>query len=418
MSISGLVYWAYGTLVVFAWVGVSAIFLPPTSSLLLFGYVYLLASVYFSVKTGSVRALSTAGIILNLPLVGFFIYAVSHIEDRLHPASLVPLAFVLAWFLLWISRWFVAKDISVTKQIFGLMLLLAVLGAGAITIWPLTVAPQPEAERLGLAGAQAPNSSEARRFFEQALKQANRIRNPFKKERPLQRIAYYQAKANLFDDAESTALACASDTGRTVAFNAIVRAQVENGDLNQAVRTTKSHGTGNVLFMALREAAVFEAETGQSAKANELIRFADQTANDPIFENLRRWSFAEIAIAQAQLGLHEEALISLNKTGDEYAPAHLITIAITEKEAGFFERSRASIQEAIRRVLLLRKTDNDRDHTLFEFAHSLSAARCFEEAKLLSNAVHSNTTREMLFRSISEAEARQPQEYRSAPSPF
>lgn len=407
MSMAGLLGWAYLTLFALAWGG-GAILVHPVVFFLLFGYVYLLLSPYLCFKNPPINTLTIIGGLLNLPPIVYFIYLVSHIEDKLQLAAFVPVAFVLVWFLLWLLRWFVARNVSTSKQILAIVIVLVGVIAGAAALKPLTTDPDSEARRLSAAGAQARNPDEAKRLFAKARDQANRIKNPYIREQPLSVIAYNQAKAGLIYDAEANANECESDGARKIAFNSIVRGQLESGDWRGAVMTAKSHEAGGVLFMALKENSVAKAQTGQIESAKEIMRFAEQTADDPAFESLRRWSFSAVAVAQAQLGLHDEALSSARKTGAEYAPEQLAFIAMTEKQAGYLEQSRASVQEAIRGVVALRKDTVSRDNTLYELAAHLSDGGLFDEARLVANSIQSISTKEILFRSMEYARARRP----------
>jgi len=106
--------------------------------------------------------------------------------------------------------------------------------------------------------------------------------------------------------------------------------------------------------------------------------------------------------------LHDEALSSARKTGAEYAPEQMAFIAMTEKRAGYLEQSRASVQEAIRGVMSLRKDTVSRDNTLYELADHLSEAGLFDEARLVADSIQSNSTKEILFRSMEYARASRP----------
>src|SRR5713101_3973309 len=160
MSMAGLLGWAYLTLFTLAYFG-RVVLVSPAVFMLLFGYVYLLLSLYPCFKNPSIKTLTIMGVALNLPPVAYFIYLVSHIEDKLDRNALVPVAFVLAWFLLWLARWFVAKSVSPLKQIIAVVVVIASVLSGAAAIRPLTTDPNNEARRMSEAGAQARNPDEA-----------------------------------------------------------------------------------------------------------------------------------------------------------------------------------------------------------------------------------------------------------------
>ena len=291
------------------------------------------------------------------------------------------------------------------------MLVVIVAGIGLIAarIWPLTTDPEAEAERLSVAALHATNPDDRKRLFDQAIEQAHRIKNPYARDQPLSLIVSYQAKANRVEDAEVTASMCASESCLQMAYNEIVRAQVETGHLAGAVSSARAHNSGEVLFMALRDTSVTKAKAGESAKARELVQFAEKLAVDPSFRSNREGTFGSIAVAQAQQGMHEEALSSARKASDSYASTHLILVAMTEKEAGYIDQSRASIQEAISDVMASRKTDGDRDHTLYELSQKLATAGFFEEAKVVANTIRFFSTRQLALKSILDDEARRAQ---------
>jgi hypothetical protein len=216
-------------------------------------------------------------------------------------------------------------------------------------------------------------------------------------------LAYNQAKAGLIQDAEGTAGKCVSDGGRQVAFNSVVQGQLEFGDFPGAVETAKSYTNGEVLFMTLKEMSIAKAQAGEVERAKEIMRFLEETALDSSFTGLARWSFAYVAVAQAQLGFHDEALSSARKTGAEYAPEQMAMVAITEKQAGYREQSRASVEEAIRGVMVIRKDTSSRDATLYELANRLSDAGLFNEAYLVVDSIQSESTKGILIRRFDSA---------------
>lgn len=403
MSFAALLGWSYITLGAVAW---GAIVLPSIFLGILFGYVYLLLSIYLSLKNPPIHTITELGVALNLVPVVYFIYVLLHIEDKLSRAAFVPMGFVFVWLLLLLFRWFTFRNVSPARQILTIFIVFASATVSLAALMPLTIDPYSEAARLSEAGARTRNPEEAKRLFAQAHKQANRIKNPYGREQPLGVVAYNQAKAGLIQDAEATANKCTSEGARKIAYNYIVRGQLESGDLRGAVVTAKSYDSGEALFMTLRDIAIARAQAGQTESAKEITRFAEQTAQDPAFESLARWSFAYLATAQAQLGLHDEALSSARKTGDEYAPEQMASIAITEKQAGYAEQSRASVQEAIRGVMALRKDISSRDSSLYELANRLSDSGLFDEARMVADSIQSESTRAFLFRSMDHARAR------------
>ncbi len=406
MSAVGFLGWSYITLVVLAYAGRAAFF-GPAGLLLLFGYSYLLFSLFFSVKNPSLKTLTAIGIGLNLPLVLASVYAVTHFEDKLNWSAFLPAAFVLVWFLLGLARWFTETGVSALKQIISIGLILLGILSALAAIRPLTVDPESEARRLSEAGGRVTTPDQAKQLFAEALDQARRIDNPHHRDHPLAVIAYNQAKAGLISDAEKTANECQADVGRPMAFNSIVRGQVEFGDLHGALLTAKTHDSGDVLFMALKEASIENAQAGRSDRATAIMRFAEQAADDSAFENLRRWSFSAVAMAQAQLGLHDEAISSARKTGAEYAPEQMAFVAMTEKKAGHLEHSRASIEEAIRGVKAVRNDQVSRDSTFYEIADHLAEAGMFDEARSVTDSIESATTRDIFLQSMEYKRARQ-----------
>ena len=397
--VCGLIGWAYVTLFVFAWGGRTTLY-SPVVLILLFGDFYLLLSFYRSLKISSFKSFTITGAILNLPVVVYAVYLFSHIEDKLQLPALVPLFFLIVWLLLWLTRWSSERNISNAKQVLTITAICVCVVGGAFWIGAHAKDPSTEAHKLSELAVQAGNADEARQLFARAKDQASRIKNPYIREEPLQVIAYNQAKAGLVTDAEVTANECVSDSARKMAFNAIVRGQVDHGDWNGAVVSAKAHDAGSVLFMALKEHCFANAEAGNIDKAKEIMRFAEQAASDPAFKDLRRWSFGYVALVQAKLGLHDEALSSAKKTGAEYAPEHFALVALTEKQAGYFENSGASIHEAIDAVKALRSDTASRDHTFYELAGQIAEWGMLDEAVLVGESIQSANTKDILFRSI------------------
>src|SRR5260370_15596115 len=71
MSMAGLLGWAYITLFVLAYYG-RGVLVSPAAVMLLFGYVYLLLSLFPCFKNPSIKTLTIMGVALNLPLGAYF----------------------------------------------------------------------------------------------------------------------------------------------------------------------------------------------------------------------------------------------------------------------------------------------------------------------------------------------------------
>ena len=102
MSMAGLLGWSYLTLFVLG-LGGRAILVHPIMFFYLFGYVYLLLSLYPCFKKPSIKTLFIMGLVLNVFPAVLFIYWVLNVVDYLTPGAFVPLAYILVWTLLWIA---------------------------------------------------------------------------------------------------------------------------------------------------------------------------------------------------------------------------------------------------------------------------------------------------------------------------
>lgn len=395
----GALGWSYLTLFVLAWGRQSPLY-SLVILILLLGDVYLGLSFYRAIKLPSFKTLTVTGLLLNLPVLAYTLFVFSNIEDRLHLQALAPLVFLTIWLFLWLAYWFASSPTSRVAQFVTLGTVVVCLIAGSAAIKLQAIDPTEEARRLSVAAVQAGNSDEARRLFTKAKDQAARIENPYRRDEPLVLIAFYQAKAGFITDALETANQTSNDSGRTMALNSVVRGQVEYGDWSGAVDTAKAHDAGGVLFMAFKDLSITYAEAGKSDEETKLMRFAERTADDAAFEDLRRWSFGYVATMQARLGLHDEALASARKTGIEYAPEHLGFVAIAENQSGYLEHSRASLLEAIDAVKALREEGVSRDSTLSELADRFAESGLYDEARLIAESIHSQSTKEILFRSM------------------
>ena len=406
--------WAYETLFALGWSG-GAILLHPAVFILLFGYVYLLLSLFVCFKNPSIKTLSIICVVLNLPLAALFIYWASHIQDYLAPQHFVPLAYILVWTFLTITRWFVDNRISALGQAVAITLVAAVLLLVASTVWPLTIDHESEARRFMQAAAGS-NLAEARANFSEALQHATRIRDQFQRSVFLRQIVIAQADRRLYDDSTETIetyLADLHQRDKEELLLSIVRKQISNKDYGTAIATAKNLNSYAVLqIQDLGSEAVSQAKQGKVEEARQILATAITLANSQEVASTQTTQFMHIAEAQAKIGWHDGAMDSARRAGTGRTFAILGSIGANEAETGNKESARQTIQvihetfEIAVNKCLHHGTVEVRDRCLSKLVIELGDDRFFYLARSAAGKITSISERDLASRKIAEFAAK------------
>jgi hypothetical protein len=410
MSIVGLLSWSYNVLFVVAYYG-KGVFASPAAALFFVPYAYLLTSLYFCVRKPSIKTLSIMGLVLNAPLVAIFIYWLSHIEDYLPLNALVPVAYILVWFFLWLAYWFVDHEISARTQAVTIAIVSGGLLLGAALVWPLMIDHESQARNF-LQAAVNGSPGEARTNFAESLQHTTRIRRFFNRSQMLQQIAIAQAQRKLYDDS-STTLKSYLENGfeerdKEQLLTSIVMAQLKNKDYEIALataRTLNSYMTLQIQYFGLE--AVSKAQEGKDDEARQILNVATTLANEQKVASLQKIAFMHIAEAQAKIGWHDGALDSARRAGPENSFALLGSIGVNEAEAGHKESARQTMRvidemlgSAVDKCLNY-GTETESDRCLLKLVNELGDDRFFHLARSAASKISSISERDLASRRIS-----------------
>jgi hypothetical protein len=414
ISLVGLLGWSYGILVVIAYTGKRGL-VSPAAVMLLFGYVYLLLSLYSSFRKPSLKTLSIMGVMLNAPLVAVFIYALMHVERKLAPGAFVPVAYVLTWTGLWVGRWFVDHQISARRQVATIALGGAGVLLGAVFVWPLTIDHEFEAYRfIQAAFNESPLNTYSN--FEEALRHAEQIRQPSQRTALLQQIAVAQAHRRLHEDSSNTIKTYLEKgldpSDREDLLNSIVMAQIDNRDYERALTTARilnSSGRFSVQRLTLR--AISTANAGKTHEARQILETAMILANEQVGTN-QAFSFMNLAEAHSKIGFHDDALKWAQKVGPEHIFARLGSNGVNEAEAGYKDSARHTMQvieetlDTSVRKCLRHPRSEDKDYCLSKLVDKLGNNRFFRLARATAAKMSSISSKDLAFRRISTFEAK------------
>lgn len=410
MSIVGLLGWSYIVLFALAYYG-KGVFASPAAVLFLVPYAHLLTSLYFSIKKPSLKTLSILGIVLNAPLVAVFIYWLSHIEDYLGLNALVPVAYVLVWLFLWLTRWFVDHQIPARTQAVTIAIVGGGLLLGAALVWPLLIDHESEARNF-LQAAVNGNPDEARKNFAASLHHTNQVRRSLSKNQLLQQIAVAQAHRKFYDDSSTTLKRYvengSEERDKEQLVTSIVMAQIKNRDYETALATARTLGsymTLQIQYLTLE--AVAKAQVGKHDEAKQILNVAITLANEQKVETVQKMAFMHIAEAQAKIGWHDGALDAARRAGPENLFALLGSIGVNEAEAGHKESARQTmrvIDELLRSAVdtcLRNGTEPDRDRCLLKLVNELGDHRFFHLARSAAGKISAIPERDLASRRIS-----------------
>ena len=407
ISVIGLIYWSYLTLFVTAYYGIGSLASPYTV-LLLFPFAYLLVSLFSSIKPPSIRTHTILTIVLNAPLVAFFIYSISAIEDYLRVTAFVPVIYVLAWSCIWLVRWFARNHTSVARQAITVGLLGAALTFGAVEVWPLMINHEAEAQRF-LQEAVNGNPHEARENFAESRQHARLIHNEFGRREFLRQIAVAQANLRLYDDSSETIRVYIAEgpesRDKDQLLHQVVMSQVKNRDYNLALATAQNlEDSGSLQIQYLSLEAIAKSKAGNKDEARQILDVAITLADGQL-ERGQKFAFINIAEAQAEIGWHEAAVASARKSGTENWFGLLASIGIKEAEAGFKDSARDTmklIESTVEnRVTACRRLKGDQtDRCLFELVEELGDRRFFNLATSVALKIDSLAQRDYALRRV------------------
>jgi tetratricopeptide (TPR) repeat protein len=415
MTVGALFLWSYGSLLLIAWGG-RAILMTPGVLALLFGYVYLLLSLYACFRKPSLKGLSVMAVLLNLPLAAFFIYSVSHYEDHLKLGTLVLPAFMLAWVFLCLTRWFLDSRISTGVQVITYTVATGLMLFGAVKIWPHMVDHESEALTV-MRAAMASNGPLARAGFSEALRHASSISNKSRRSQVLQNIATSQARLGLYDDStETIKLYLETDPEgqeKERLLSSIVMAQIDNKDYEAALATARkldSYAVLQIQYFGFK--AIDKAKEGHEEEARRIIDTAIALANEQKVPSTQTMQFMQIADALAKMGWHDAALASAQRSGTENSFILLGSIAVNEAKAGNTAPARQTmrvIQQTLELALKScrsRKGVEERDQCLSRLVDELDDARFFNLGRSAARSISSTSKREDAFKRISDFASR------------
>jgi len=415
MSVAGLLGWSFIVLVSLAYYGkgvLASLALP----VIVFGYAYLLLSLYSCIKTPSVKTLSIMGVILNAPMVAAFIYSLAHVERQLRPGALIPVAYVLAWTGLWLGRWFVDHQISGRRQVATIALGGAGLLLGAVFVWPLTIDHEFEAYRF-LQAAFSESPLNAQSSLEQALRYAKQIRQPSQRTAVLQQIAVAQARRRLYEDSSNT-IKIYLEKGldrrdMEDLLTSIVMAQIENKDYERALTTARIlNDSGRFSVQRLTLQAISTANAGRTHEARQILEAATTLANEQQVGTRQTSSFMHLAEAHSKIGFHDDALKWAQKVGPEHIFATLGSNGVNEAEAGYKDSARHTLQvieetlDTSVRNCLQHPTSEKKDLCLSKLVDKLGDHRFFHLARATASKINGISLKDRAFRHISGFEAK------------